>query len=89
MSFDYKRLVKFEHNVGENDKKYRMIGGSILVVVSLFTAKIPLILLGMVLIATAYTGWCPVYSGFGKNTCGSGESSQPDTSKEDKSDSES
>ncbi|MGR9045775.1 MAG: YgaP family membrane protein [Gammaproteobacteria bacterium] len=88
MSFDYKRLVKFEHNVGENDKKYRMIGGSVLVVVSLFTAKIVLMLLGMVLIATAYTGWCPVYSGFGKNTC-SADDSEQSTAPEEKNDSES
>lgn len=69
MSFDYKRLVKFEYNLGDNDKKYRMLGGVALVIVSLFTAKIPLILLGMILIATSYIGWCPIYSSFGKNTC--------------------
>ena len=79
MSFDYKRLVKFEHNVGDNDKKYRMIGGIALVLVSLFTAKILLLLVGMILIATAYSGWCPVYSGFDKNTCGAAgqNSSEP------------
>ena len=82
MSFDYKRLVKFEHNVGQNDKKYRMIGGCVLVIASIFTAKIPLILLGMILIATAYTGWCPVYSSFGKNTCSPAESTQADTTEE-------
>ena len=24
MSFDYKRMIKFEHNVGEKEKKYRI-----------------------------------------------------------------
>lgn len=82
MNFDYKRLVKFEHNVGENDKKYRMIGGAVLVLVSLFTAKIAFILLGMILIATGYSGWCPVYSGFGKNTCSASDTTPGETTKE-------
>ncbi len=69
MSFDYKRLIKFEHNVGEKEKKYRLIGGSALVLISIFTAKILLLLVGMILIATGYSGWCPAYSGMDKNTC--------------------
>ncbi|MGR9052477.1 MAG: YgaP family membrane protein [Gammaproteobacteria bacterium] len=69
MNFDYKRLVKFEHNVGEKEKKYRMMGGSALILISVFTAKILLLVLGMILVATGYSGWCPAYSGFGRNTC--------------------
>ncbi|PKM13514.1 MAG: DUF2892 domain-containing protein [Gammaproteobacteria bacterium HGW-Gammaproteobacteria-3] len=88
MSFDYKRVVKFEHNLGEVDKKYRMMGGIALVVLSIFSAKILLILIGIVLIATSYTGWCPVYSGFGKNTCTvTGDANQADAP-EEKNDSE-
>ena len=68
MKFDYKRMLKFELNVGTTDKKYRMIGGSILLLISLFTAKIILLLVGLVLVATSYVGWCPVYSGMEKNT---------------------
>ena len=68
MNFDYKRLIKFEHNVGQKESKYRMMGGSALIVLSLFTAKIILLLLGLILIATGYSGWCPVYSGFDKNS---------------------
>jgi hypothetical protein len=75
MSFDVKRMIKFEHNVGEKEKKYRLYGGSALVVISIFTASIALLLVGMVLIATGFTGWCPAYSGMNKNTCGIGESS--------------
>lgn len=74
MSFDVKRMIKFEHNLGDKDKKYRMIGGAALVLISLFTAKILLLLLGSVLIATSFFGWCPVYSGLNKNTCSSGDS---------------
>lgn len=74
MSFDVKRMIKFEHNVGDKDKKYRMIGGAALVLISLFTAKILLLLLGTVLIATSFFGWCPVYSGLNKNTCTIGDS---------------
>ncbi len=69
MSFDFKRMMKFEHNVGDNEKKYRLYGGLALVAVSIFTAQIALLLIGLVLVATGFTGWCPVYSGLGKNTC--------------------
>ena len=72
MSFDYKRLVKFEHNVGEKDKKVRMIAGVVLLATSLFTAKILLLVVGLVLVATSYVGWCPAYSGFDKNTLEAG-----------------
>jgi hypothetical protein len=68
MSFDYKRLGKFEHNVGAKDKKVRLVSGIVLLAVSLFTAKVLLLLVGLVLVATSYFGWCPAYSGFGKNT---------------------
>lgn len=68
MSFDYKRLIKFEHNVGAKDKKIRLVSGVVLLAVSLFTAKVLLLLVGMALVATSYFGWCPAYSGFGKNS---------------------
>ncbi|WKJ89344.1 DUF2892 domain-containing protein [Methylomonas montana] len=71
MSFDYKRLIKFEHNIGDKDKKVRMVSGVVLLAVSLFTASILMLVVGLVLVATSYVGWCPAYSGFDKNTLGS------------------
>ncbi len=68
MSFDYKRLINREINVGDKDKKMRLIAGSILLFISLFTAKIILLLVGLVLIATGYTRVCPAYSAMDKNT---------------------
>lgn len=68
MSFDYKRLIKFEHNIGDKDKKVRMVSGVVLLVVSLFTASVLMLLVGLALVATSYIGWCPAYSGFDKNT---------------------
>jgi len=68
MSFDYKRLVECKVNVGEKDKKMRLVAGSILLFVSLFTAKIILLLAGLVLLATGYTRICPAYSAMDKNT---------------------
>ncbi|MDO9163925.1 MAG: DUF2892 domain-containing protein [Methylococcaceae bacterium] len=68
MSFDYKRMVKFEHNVGEKEKKYRLYAGIALLLISVFTAKIALLLIGLILVATGYSGWCPVYSGLNKST---------------------
>ncbi len=68
MSFDFKRSVKFEHNVGEKEKKYRLYAGAALLAISVFTASIPALLVGLVLAGTGFSGWCPVYSGLSKNT---------------------
>ncbi len=68
MSFDYKRLLKFEHNIGAKEAKMRMMGGAAALLISIFTAKIILLLLGLILVATGYSGWCPAYSGVNKNT---------------------
>jgi len=71
MNFDFKRMLKFEHNVGEKEKKYRLYAGSALLVISLFVpgGEVFLLLAGLVLVATGYSGWCPIYSGLNKNTC--------------------
>jgi hypothetical protein len=68
MNFDYKRMIKFEHNVGCQEKKYRLYAGAAALLLSVFTASIILLLIGLVLVATGYSGWCPVYSGLDKNT---------------------
>ena len=78
MSFDFKRMIKFEHNVGEKEKKYRIYAGAALIAISIFTASIALLLIGLVLVATGFSGWCPVYSGLNKNTCCAGNT--PETS---------
>jgi hypothetical protein len=71
MNFDYKRLVKFEHNIGVKDKKVRMYAGLALLFVSLFLGSVLLLLVGGVLVATSYFGWCPAYSSVSHNTlCG-------------------
>ena len=80
MKFDVKRMAKFEHNVGEKEKKYRMAGGAALVLISLFTAKIILLVLGVILIATGYSGWCPAYSGMCRSTVEEGEKPTGDNS---------
>jgi hypothetical protein len=68
MSFDYTRLVKFEHNVGAKEAKIRMIAGAAALLISVFTASIILLLIGLLLVATGYSGWCPAYSGMNKST---------------------
>lgn len=83
MNFDFKRMMKFELNVGDKEKKYRLYGGAALIAISIFTAQIALLLIGLVLVATGFSGWCPVYSGLNKNSCCSssaGESTAPDDS---------
>jgi hypothetical protein len=68
MNFDYKRMLKYQLNVGEKEKKYRLYAGAALFVISIFTASIILLALGIILIATGYSGFCPVYAGMDKNT---------------------
>jgi hypothetical protein len=77
MSFDYKRLFKREHNVGEQEAKMRLMAGAAALFISVFTAKIILLVAGLALVATGYSGWCPAYSGMGKNTCGKDEIATP------------
>ncbi len=68
MSFDYKRLTSTAINVGEKEKKIRLYAGAILLFVSLFTASIILLVVGIMLVATGYTRVCPAYSAMDKNT---------------------
>lgn len=77
MSFDFKRMLKFEHNVGAKEAKMRLMAGSAALLISIFTAKIILLVAGLVLVATGYSGWCPAYSGMNKNTCGADEAGTP------------
>ena len=74
MSFDYKRMIKFEHNVGEKEKKYRTYGGAALIAISIFTASIALLVIGMALLASGFSGFCPVYAGLNKSTCAADDS---------------
>lgn len=62
-------MCKFEHNVGEKEKKYRMYAGAALIAISIFTAEITLLVIGIVLVATGFSGFCPVYAGLNKNSC--------------------
>ena len=68
MKFDFKRMLKFEVNIGTEEKKMRMYAGSAALFISLFLASVPLLLIGLILVATSYTSWCPVYSGMEKTT---------------------
>lgn len=69
MSFDYKRLTKFEVNLNDQQKKYRLYGGITALISSVFLASIPLLLIGLIATATGYLGWCPLCSALGHNPC--------------------
>ena len=83
MSFDFKRMIKFEHNVGEKEKKYRMYAGAALIAISIFTASIALLLIGMILVATGFSGFCPIHAGINRNTCSIGEMSKTSNAPEE------
>jgi hypothetical protein len=73
MSFDYKRMLKKEVNVGLKEQKIRYGAGAAAIVASVFLGNIALLLVGCILIYTAYTRWCPAYSGLSKSTVGPDE----------------
>ena len=76
MGFNYKLLTKTEINIGEKEKKIRLIAGSVLLFISLFTASIILLLVGLLLVATGYTRVCPAYSAMEKSTCEDAETTE-------------
>ncbi|MGH8549715.1 MAG: YgaP family membrane protein [Methylococcales bacterium] len=73
MAFELKTRFNFKKNVGTQEQQKRYALGSIALLISVFTASIPLLLLGGILVATAKMSWCPVSSGLGKNTFGGSE----------------
>lgn len=68
MNFDFKRMLRYERNVGDQDQKIRYGVGALSILVSLFLGSIPLLLLGIALLASGYTRFCPVYAAMGKTT---------------------
>ncbi len=68
MQFDFKRLFQYERNVGDKDRQIRYGVGALSILVSLFLGSIPLLLLGIGLLASGFTRFCPIYSAMGKTT---------------------
>jgi cadmium resistance protein CadD (predicted permease) len=79
MKFDYKRMFKYENNVGGKEKQYRIYGGSALVIISIFTASIFFLLVGSILIATGFFGFCPINAGLCRSTGDAPSSEAPST----------
>ncbi len=79
MQFDFKRMLKYEYNVGDRDQTIRYGVGSISILVSLFLGSVPLLLLGIALLVSGYTHFCPIYAGLGRTTascCGQAKKAQ-------------
>lgn len=68
MQFDFKRMLKYEYNVGDKDQKIRYSAGSFAILLSMFLGSVPLLLLGIALLVSGYTHFCPIYAGLGKTT---------------------
>ena len=77
MNFDFKRMLKPELNVGLKDQKIRYGFGIGFLLISVFLANIFLLLIGLGLVASAKTRWCPAYSGLCKTTVLPGEELEP------------
>jgi hypothetical protein len=68
MSFDFKRMLKKEVNVGLKEQKIRYGAGCAVLLLSVVLGNVPLLLLGAVLIATAFMRWCPAYSAMNRSS---------------------
>jgi hypothetical protein len=68
MTFDIKKALVREINIGTKDRHIRFAAGAATCLLSVFTGNIFLLLLGGILLATAFMRWCPVYSGLSKST---------------------
>ncbi len=68
MNFDYMKMLKPVLNVGEREQRIRLLTGTVLVFISIFTAYIILLLVGLILIATGYFGRCPAYAAINHST---------------------
>lgn len=68
MSFEIARAVRFEKNLGENSQKNRFLFGGVFVFLAIYTGSTILFLVSVYLLASAFSNWCPVFSGLGKNT---------------------
>ncbi len=68
MNFDFNRMLKYERNVGDQDQKIRYGVGALACLISLFLGSVPLLLLGIALLASGYTRFCPLYAGMGRST---------------------
>lgn len=73
MQFDFKRMLKYEYNVGDRDQKIRYGVGGFSILVSLLLGSVPLLLLGIALLVSGYTHFCPIYAGLGRTTACCGE----------------
>ncbi|MGR9107942.1 MAG: YgaP family membrane protein [Gammaproteobacteria bacterium] len=69
MAFELKQMLNYQKNIGTQEQQKRYALGSLFLLISVFMASIPLLLLGCYLVGTAKINWCPVWSGLGKNTC--------------------
>lgn len=71
MNFDIARATHYERNLGQNSQKNRYLAGGIIMLFGVFYGYLSVLLLGLLIIGTAYLTWCPVLSGLGKNTTSS------------------
>jgi hypothetical protein len=68
MTFDIKRALVRELNLGEKERNIRYGVGAAAILLSVFMGDIFLLLIGGMLVATAFMRWCPIYSGLGRST---------------------
>jgi hypothetical protein len=69
-------------NIGGVDRFFRVVIGVLLIGLAIFDRIGPWGYIGILPIATALIGWCPVYAPFGFSTCCCAENCKTACSKE-------
>jgi hypothetical protein len=74
MAFDFKKIIhdckdlKNAVNVGQKDQQIRYWAGGAALLLSVYLGNVFLLIVGIVLVASAYFRWCPAYSAMSKNS---------------------
>lgn len=71
-SIDLKKMCRRELNVGIKDQQIRYWVGGAALLLSVFLGNVFLLIVGVVLVASAYLRWCPVMSALSKSTVEAG-----------------
>ncbi len=73
MSFDIRRMLQREFNVGKYDQKIRICAGIVMMVLASQIESGTIMLLGLAVVVSGMLRWCPAYSAMGKSTVQEGE----------------
>lgn len=61
-------MMKCTANVGSQERKIRIIAGTVIIAVGIFVHSWIAVVIGLIPLLTGTTSWCPLYALMGKST---------------------